>query len=172
MWPHWHIPTFRITITGTVVSAYAAVVSTLTGIAQVWNYWRDKVSVKVSVRHNMQIYGDYRYTGLTLTIVTVANIGRRPVTITSVGASLDYPDPCFVLTDTRPTVLPHELTEGKNLKAICTPDGVDLSRVLWWSASDAVGREYYSNGTWFRRWLWVRRLKKGAKKEAKDKKTA
>jgi hypothetical protein len=170
MWPHWHNPDFRITITGNAISAYAAVVSTMTGAAQIFNYWRDRRSVKVTVRHNMQIYGDFRYQGKTLTIVTVANTGRRPVTINSVGEIKDYPHLSLVQTDCQPQ-LPHELTEGKILNAMLTTADVDLSTVLWWTASDAIRKQYYSNGTWFQRWLWSRRTINGLRKEKQKKKT-
>jgi hypothetical protein len=170
MWPHWHIPTFRITITGNAISAYAAVVSTMTGAAQIFNYWRDRRSVKVTVHHKMQIYGDVRYQGKTLTIVTVANTGRRPVTINSVGGIRDYPNDSFVLTDCQPQ-LPHELTEGKILNAMVTSADVDLSTVLWWTASDAIGGRYYSNGTWLQRRRWTRRTIKGMRKEKQEKTT-
>jgi hypothetical protein len=41
-------PNFHITISGSVVAAYAAIVSTITGAAQLWNYNRDRARIRVS----------------------------------------------------------------------------------------------------------------------------
>jgi hypothetical protein len=79
-------PTFHITISGSVVAAYAAVLSTITGAAQLWNYNRDRARIKVSAQNDMVFFGDLHYKpDQKLCIVTVANPGRRPVTITTVG---------------------------------------------------------------------------------------
>lgn len=84
-------PSFQINVSGSMLAAYAAVVSTITGAVQLLNFLRDRTRVKVSVRRNMQIIGDPRYEGKTLTLVYVVNSGRRPVTITTVGAQRLYP---------------------------------------------------------------------------------
>jgi hypothetical protein len=159
-------PTFHITISGTIVSGYAAVLSTITGAAQLWNYNRDRARIKVSARNDMLLFGDLCYKpDRQLCIVTVANHGRRPVTITSVGGHREYPLDAFIAADCRPN-LPHELTEGKQLIAILPSDEFDFSKVLWWSASDAVGNQYYSKGgsSWMARRKYWRDVKKHEKK--------
>src|SRR5882724_2956906 len=144
-------PTFHITISGSVVAVYAAVISTITGLVQLSNFLRDRARVKVTVRHNMQIVGDPRYDGKTLTIVRVINSGRRPVTINTVGAECLYPHNHFVIPDCKPP-LPYELTEGKNLVAIIPPCDLDFSRVNFWQASDEVGRTYkFHVAAWYSR---------------------
>jgi hypothetical protein len=151
-------PTFHITISGSVVAAYAAVLSTITGAAQLWNYNRDRARIKVSAQNNMMTCGDAVYKNQTLLIVTVANLGRRPVTITTVGAYREHPLNPFVVADCRPN-LPHELTEGKHLIAIMPSDVMDFSKVLWWQASDVVGHQYNSKGGgWYARWRYRRNL--------------
>jgi hypothetical protein len=135
------LPSFHITISGSLLAAYAAVLSTITGLVQFWTFRRDRARVDISVRHNIEIVGDPRYSGKNLTLVTVSNLGRRPVTIVSVGAYRAYPLTAFILTDINPPI-PHELTEGKSLVAILPSKDIDLSKVIWWQASDAVGREY------------------------------
>jgi hypothetical protein len=99
------------------VAVYAAVVSSITGAVQIFNYRRDRARIKVEVGHNMELMGYPRYMGKTLTIVKVINQGRRPVTITTVGAIRLYPNTHFVIVDCMPS-LPYELTEGKSLSAI------------------------------------------------------
>jgi hypothetical protein len=160
-------PTFHITISGSVVAAYAAVLSTITGAAQLWNYNRDRARIKVSAQNNMVMFGDIRYkNNQRLCMVTVANHGRRPVTITTVGGYRKIPLDPFVVVECRPN-LPHELTEGKSLTAVMPSDELDFSKVLWWSASDGVGNQYYSKrGSWYARkkyWrAWNKNEKKGA----------
>lgn len=145
------VPTFHINISGSVVSAYAAVVATATGAVQLFNFLRDRARVKVSARHDMRIMGDPRYSGKTLTIVTVMNAGRRPVTITTVGATTLHPHPHFIIVECQPS-LPHELTEGKNLIAILPPCDIDFSTIESWEAWDAVGRPYRSHvAPWYAR---------------------
>jgi hypothetical protein len=159
-------PTFHITISGSVVAAYAAVLSTITGAAQLWNYTRDRARIKVAARNNMVMFGDVKYkNNQELCIVTVANRGRRPVTITTVGGHQKIPLHPFVVVECRPN-LPHELTEGKHLIAILPSDELDFSKVLWWSASDGVGNKYYSEGGgWYVRWRHHRSWKKHARKQ-------
>jgi len=171
-------PTFHITISGSVLALYAAVVSTVTGTVQLWNFFRDRARIKVTVRHNMQIVGgDPRYDDKTLTIVYVTNSGRRPVTINTVGAARLYPHTHIVIPDCNPA-LPHELTEGKNLTAIIPPCDLDFSTIDFWQAGDAVGRTYQlqiasryahilSNVRLRREWRRKRREKAKALKAAK-----
>ncbi len=160
-------PNFHITISGSVVAAYAAVLSSITGAAQLWNYNRDRARIKVSAQNDMTMFGDFHFkNNQVLCIVTVANLGRRPVTITTVGAHREYPLNPFVVVHCRPN-LPHELTEGKNLIAVMPSNEFDSSKVLWWSASDAVGNQYYSKGgSWFARRKYWRDVKKNQKKKS------
>ena len=111
---NWHMPapTFHITISGSVVAAYAAVVSTITGAVQLSNFLRDRARIKVSVRRNMQIVGDPRYDGKTLTLIYVANTGRRPVTITTVGAQRLYAHNHIVVPNCNPA-LPHDSRKAR-----------------------------------------------------------
>jgi hypothetical protein len=79
----------------------------------------------------MQIIGHPRYDGQTLTLIYVANAGRRPVTITTVGAQRLYPHNHIVIPNVNPA-LPCELTEGKNLIAIMPPCDLDFSTIDLW----------------------------------------
>jgi hypothetical protein len=136
------VPTFHITVSGSVIAAYAAVVSTVTGIVQFFNYRRDRARIKVSVRHNQEMFGHPRYSGKTLTVITVTNEGRRPVTVNTIGATRPFPQSHILLLDSVPS-LPHELTEGKNLMAILPESEMDLSTIESWYATNAVGKTYW-----------------------------
>jgi peptidoglycan/LPS O-acetylase OafA/YrhL len=120
------VPNLHVTISGSVVAVYAAVVSTITGSVQLWHFFRDRARIKLTVQRNMEIVGDPRYARKSLTIVRVANQGRRPVTITTVGAYNLFPDNPFIIPECNPA-LPHELTEGKSLMAIIPSCDLDFS---------------------------------------------
>lgn len=89
----------------------------------------------------------------------VSNTGRRPVTITGVGAYNLYPRDPFVLFDTRP-VCPCELTEGKQLTAIIDQQGLDTSAIESWEAYTATGKTFRCSVIpWYRRWWNRHKLK-------------
>jgi hypothetical protein len=123
-----------------MVALYAAVVSTITGSVQLWHFFRDRARIKLTVQRNMEIIGGPIHRK-GLTIIRVSNRGRRPVTITSVGAQRIFPDTHIVIPECTPQ-LPYELTEGKSLMAIIPPCDLDFSRIALWEAFDAVGRPY------------------------------
>ena len=155
------VPISTLQIITDAVAVYAAVVATITGAVQIFNYRRDRARIKVTVGHNMEIWGDPRYDGKTLTIVKVLNEGRRPVTITTVGARRLYPNTHFVIVECQPS-LPHELTEGKSLMAILSTDDMDdFSNIESWEAMDAVGRTYQLQiASWYRRAISHARLRR------------
>jgi len=89
-------PTFHINISGSIVALYGAVLATITGAVQTINFFRDRRKVKISVQRGMELVGDPTSKDVTLTVVTVANAGRRPVTIVNVGGYRIYPGKGFV----------------------------------------------------------------------------
>ncbi len=89
----------------------------------------------------MQLCNDPRYNGMTLTILMAANIGRRPVTITGMGARRLFPGKAFVATDISPP-LPFELTEGKLVCALIDEAGLDAGTLEAFEAWDAAGRTF------------------------------
>src|ERR1700688_925357 len=95
-----------------IVAIYAALISTVTGIVQVFNYRRDRSQIVLKVGHDMVLTTTPMRKGLT--IVSVINMGRRPVTINTVGGWRLYPHNPFVIPETHPD-LPYELKEGQKL---------------------------------------------------------
>jgi len=120
----------------TIIAIYGAVLSTIAILRQ---YVGDRVRIKVTVQRNMEMVGDPRYKGMTLTIMTVTNIGRRPVTITTFGAMRLQPSKNFVAIDSRPQ-LPCEITEGKYINSIWDQSDIDFSTIDYWAAWDSHGR--------------------------------
>lgn len=141
---------FTLTITASAVAWYAAIVATVAAIIQAANFLRDRVKVKVTFQRNMEIFGDPRRAGMTFTVVRVVNIGRRPVTLSTIG--LKYLDPRgAVFTDTVP-VLPCELTEGRQVTALVDEAGLKFAQIRSFEAYDAAGRTFRVNyAPWYRR---------------------
>lgn len=169
------LPSIHVTISGSVVAVYAAVVSTITGSVQLFHFFRDRARIKLTVQRDMAIMGDPLYNRTGLTIVRVANLGRRPVTITTVGAQRQFPDTHIIIPECQPQ-LPHELAEGKSLMAIIPPCDLDFSRILLWEAYDAVGRPYRLNvAPWHTRMIsrakWRRKWKQDRKRKRTEENT-
>jgi len=132
------IPTFQISISGSVLALYGALLSTLTATAQVFSFLRDRANVKVTYLRNRELVGhpDPRYLNMTLTTLTAANAGRRPVTITGMGAYQLFPRKAFVCGDTVP-MMPIELTEGKYVTAMINEADLDFEHIEAFEAWDS-----------------------------------
>jgi hypothetical protein len=145
-----------------IIAVYGAVLSTIAIIRQ----WRtDRARIKFTVRRNMQIVGDPKYRDVTLTVLTVTNVGRRPVTITTFGAIGLYPHRSMVAAETQPT-LPREITEGQFITSNWPQDDIDFSTIDYWSAHDSHGREYIlREASRFKHWQSVRQQKREWRKK-------
>lgn len=155
---------FHIEITGSTVAFYGAVLSTITATAQVISFLRDRARVKVTYQRNMELVGhpDPRYQGMTLTMLRAVNAGRRPVTITGMGAYRLYPRKAFVCADTVPAI-PVELTEGKYVTAMVDERDLDFEHVETFEAWDAAGRKFGCNiAPWHKR-TWSRLMRRFAR---------
>ena len=121
-----------------VIAAYGALLST---IVAVWQILSNRARVKMTVRRNMLAFGDPRYQGVTLTAITVTNVGRRPVTITSMGYFGLYPNLSLAMMDTIPQ-LPREITEGKFIKGYLPQNDLNFSAIDYWESRDSHERIY------------------------------
>jgi hypothetical protein len=121
-----------------VIAGYGAVLST---IAIARQYFGDRVKLKLKVRRNTKTHNAPEYEGMTVVTVDVVNVGRRPVTVVTVGATGLYPRLHFVATDNKPT-LPYEITEGKYTTTILNQAEIDLPTIDYWLAIDSHGRKY------------------------------
>ena len=116
----------------TIIAIYGAVLSTIAIVQQLLG---DRIKVRITVSRDM-IMNDPRYNGMTLTVMKVINVGRRPVTITTLGIVSLYPHDNFVGVDNRPE-LPHEITEGQYITNILDQAGIDFSTIDYWAAWDS-----------------------------------
>jgi hypothetical protein len=108
----------------------------------------------------METMGDPRRNGMTLTMVTVANTGRRPVTITNIGM-MYLQSAGAVLPDTRPSI-PCELTEGKYVTALVDENAMSFEKIRSFEAYDSAGRTFRKNfAPWHRRAFWYFRRRFG-----------
>jgi hypothetical protein len=148
-----------------IIAVYGAVLSTIAILRQ---FFSDRANVKVTVRRNMQIIGDPRYQGVTLTVVRVTNVGRRPVTITSPGASGLYPNLSFVVKDSSPQ-LPYEITEGQYITAQLPQAGLDFSIIDYWEAQDSHGRIHkLHEASRFKHWKSIILLKRSFRETSRQ----
>ena len=159
--------TFHLSVSGSVLALYGAVLSTVTASAQIVSFVRDRANVKVTYKRDMEIVGhpDPRYSGMTLTVLRAVNAGRRPVTITGMGAYRLHPRKAFVCSDTLPRV-PVELTEGKYVEAMIDERELDFEHIEAFEAWDAVGRTFRCNVSPLHQRTWSR-LKRRLAKRAK-----
>lgn len=148
------------------IAIYGAVLST---VAIVRQFSSEHVKVKITVRKNMQMVGHPRYTGMTLVIITITNLGRRPITVVSFGAIRLQPNTNLAGVDSQPQ-LPCELTEGKYITSYWNQDDLDFSTIDYWTARDSRGKEYrlYEASHW-QHWKSLRRMRQEWKKNRKAK---
>lgn len=141
---------------------YGALLST---IAIVRQHLSDQVKVKLTVSRGMRIIHDPRYSGVTLTILQVTNVGHRPVTITSFGAIGLYPNLNSALADSQPQ-LPCEISEGQFIKSNMDQADIDLSTVDYWVARDSHGRVHkLQEASRFKHWKSTFQLRRSFRKK-------
>ena len=116
-----------------LLAIYGAVLSTFAIVRQ---FIGERVKVKVTVRRNMKPKGEAQYDGKDLVILTVTNVGRRPVTIKTIIAIGLYPHDNLLARDTRPQV-PYELTEGRFIVSFWDQTFLDFSRIDRWEVWDS-----------------------------------
>jgi hypothetical protein len=129
---------------GPYIAIYAAALSTA-------NFFRDRRVVKISFDSETQIDED-GYEGQTFTVVTVANAGRRPVTIIDVHAVCLFPGGEYIKLASKPELPEVELKEHQRLLAWADDEQLDLAEVEAFIARDALGHPYRKNvAPWYKR---------------------
>jgi hypothetical protein len=147
-----------------VIAVYGAVLST---VAIVRQFVINQVKVNVTVQKNMQIVGDPRYAGKTMTLITVTNLGARPVNIKTFGAIGLHPHRNLVALDTNPRT-PCELTEGKYVTSFWEQSDLDFSHIDYWAAWDSRGKMHkVKEASWVKHWKSVVQQKRHFRREGK-----
>lgn len=147
------------TVVALFIALYGAVLSTI-------NFRRDRAKVKLTVRRNMrQMFGHH---GITLVELQVINVGRRPVTVRSFGATGLYPHDCFVANETNPP-LPCEITEGQCITSLVPQADIDFSTIDYWEVWDSQRRIYkLQEASWFKHWKSMRQLRRSFKEKQRS----
>jgi hypothetical protein len=137
-----------ITISANAVAWYAALVGTGSLAVSAVDAWRDRARVKVTATAGYKISkAVLGYSPDKLYIsVTVANLGRRPVSISNVW--LDTTDPQHehghLLLDDSILRGPRDLPEGKATSYYVDQTELDLTKITRVVASDETGRKWQS----------------------------
>jgi hypothetical protein len=143
-------PSSFLTTVAPYLAIYAAGLSTVNGVITLTNFFRDRRVVKISFESETQVDDD-GYPGQTHTVVTVANAGRRPVTIIDVHAVCLFPRGEHKL-DSKPELPEVELKEHQRLVAWADDEQLDLADVEAFIAHDALGHPYRKNvASWYKR---------------------
>ena len=143
-------PTEKVAVAGMVVAAYGAVLSTVNSVIQYLGHRRDRADVVLTVRQNMTTDSP-PYAGMSLTVITAANRGKRPVRIEGFAARQVDRKKQFILVDIRPAI-PARLEESQSVSAYADEADNALSNVETYYVWDSVGRMFsYHLRPWYRR---------------------
>ena len=147
-----------------IVAVWGAALSTVVAIRQSRS---DRVRVRFTVARNRQMVGDPRYKNTVLTELTVTNVGRRPVTITTFGTVPLYPNLGLVAVETVPA-LPCEITEGRYITRCWPQADIDFSTIDYWAAWDSRRRVHkLQEASRMKHWKSILQFKWSVKKRAK-----
>ncbi len=132
----------KIEISANAVAWYGAIVATFSAILSGWIARRDRTKVKVDAQPNYEVKTDGPPDDETYIVVTVANTGRRPVTISTVGLLPKRKTDKSILLGDSIRGGPHELPEGKATQYLIKQDCLDLSLYKCVVAYDQTGRKW------------------------------
>lgn len=140
-----------LTSVGPYLAIYAAGLSTVNGVIALTHFFRDRRVVKISFDRKTRVDED-GYEGETVTVVTVANAGRRPVTIVDVRAVCLFPGSEHIDLARKSELPEVELKEHQRLVAWADDERLDLADVEAFIAHDALDHQYRKNvASWYKR---------------------
>ena len=132
-----------LTISAEAVAWYAAIVSTASLLVSAWSAWRDRARLVITARSGYHLQNPppgYSEEKIYLT-VSVANRGRRPVTIQKVWLTQkDSKRKSGLLLHDSIRQGSAELAEGKKVDYLLDQAGLDLDTLRGVVAEDLTGR--------------------------------
>ena len=129
-------------MTAPVVAWYAAIVSTASLALGVFLSLRDRARIRVTARTNWMLIGDTEYDPKEKYIcITVANRGRRTVTIQNVGLESKGRGPDYLASDSMRKG-PLEVAKGKAQTYLMKQSGLDLNTIKTAIVVDQTGRKW------------------------------
>jgi len=145
------------------LAIWGAALSTFLGFLKVRDYFRDRPILKISVKPGYKATKGSPYGDMALLMITVANVGRRPIFINGVSLVVPRSKTYLLCGDPHSARYPVELKEGQAHNFIMNEDEIrqkygvrDGEFVAM--ANDAPGREYWSDNPITRLWK-IRRWK-------------
>ncbi len=142
------------------LAIWGAVLSTLLAVLKLIEFFRDRANIKVTVRGNYKVPEDPLYGDASYVLITAANKGRRPVTITHASLLVPGSQEYLLAKDSLTHV---ELTEGKshnypiNENDVKSKSGLHPDKYVA-CVIDATGRYFWSHN-FLMRFLKLRRIK-------------
>jgi len=134
---------FKIEITADTVAWYAAIVATISVFFSGLNIWRDRPRIKISLKKNMKIYpADIGEEDKEFLVIDIANVGRRPITITHVGFEETGEDAGAILVADSVKHGSREIQEGKSTSYLVNQSQMKLERLKNIIVFDATGKKY------------------------------
>src|SRR3989442_1852832 len=140
------------------LAIWGAVVSSVLAVLKVAEYLKDRPIIKISLQPGMKAFPNTSFYGsMTVLFVKVANVGRRPTSITHVSLMLHRGKGFLLCADPRTATYPVELTENKSHGFVFNEDEVRGKYRLEPShyvgcVNDSAGRTYWSHGPLARLW--------------------
>ncbi len=133
---------FKIEISASTVAWYAAIVATTSAFLSGFNIWRDSRRIKITLKKHMKIYPpDPGEEDKVFLVIDVANVGRRPITITHVGFYEIGKKEGGLLADSF-TKGQREIQEGKSTVYLMDQSLIDIEKLKTVIAVDATGKTY------------------------------
>lgn len=146
----------------TILAVYGAIVSTIIAAIQVASHLKDRVTIRLRLHEHVppealqSCPAGMNHPGMKVTVITAANVGRRPVTIEGFAASLLFPQPLtdwLINSGDAIPPLPCQVTEGQFVSAFVDEATEDLRAVGDWYAWDGAGRQFRLHvAPWYKRW--------------------
>lgn len=130
-------------LTTTFLAWFGALVSFALAVLRILEFRRDRANVVVTYAPGYEILNSPDYDPhKTYALVTVANQGRRPVTIKTIAAlPKSKKDKAMILLDSF-RLGPRELSEGKSTDYVFEQDQVDFAKLKYIVAYDMTGKQY------------------------------
>ena len=130
---------------GAITGTAGLILATFSFIVAYLAYNRDKADIKLTLTRNWKITSVLPFTGYdrsaTYLCISVANKGRRPVTITKVAAIFLKTQGGFIFSDSM-IYGSRELKEGKGVDNLAKQNETNLSEISHFATYDAIGNVY------------------------------
>lgn len=139
------------------IALYAATVSTMTGLVQVFNYRRDRADIKIRVKSSINMYPETTiYDDKNNISVNVINRGRRPIMIMQCCIKMPIGAEPRWLSSTEALKEPRKLNEGEYTNYMLPADqvhqfGLTINDIVVY-VLDPAGREYWADNLLVRWW--------------------